>query len=74
MRMREGKCPECGSTEVRSKLSVSEEISVTAWSMGSITLVTYVCVDCGATRTYIEDRWMLRKIGEKWDKVRIENR
>ena len=73
MRMREGKCPECGSTEVRSKSSVSEEISVTAWSMGSITLVTYVCVDCGAVRAYIDDQRTLEKIGEKWDKVRIES-
>ena len=73
MSIREGKCPECGSTEVRSKSTQSEEIKI-AWYIGTVTFVTYVCVDCGATRTYIEDRWMLRKIGEKWDKVRIENR
>ena len=73
MSIREGKCPECESTEVRSKSTESEEIKI-AWFIGPVTYVTYVCVDCGATRTYIEDPWMLRKIGEKWDKVRIENR
>jgi hypothetical protein len=73
MSIREGKCPECGSTEVRSKATNSEELKI-AWFLGSVTYVTYVCVDCGATRTYIEDPWTLKEIGKKWDKVQIEGR
>jgi len=72
MSIREGKCPECGSTEVRSKSTQHEGIKI-AWYMGPVSFVTYVCVDCGATRTYIEDQWTLQKIGKKWDKVRIES-
>jgi uncharacterized Zn finger protein len=68
MSIREGKCPECGSTEVRFKSTKSQEIKI-SWFIGPVTFVTYVCVDCGAVRTYIENRWMLGKIGEKWDKV-----
>jgi hypothetical protein len=73
MSIREGKCPECGSTEVRSKSTMSSEIKI-AWFMSTVKFVTYVCVDCGATRTYVEDRWIFGKIGEKWDKVQTESR
>lgn len=73
MNMKQGKCPECGSTEVRSRLAESHEIAVATWNLNTVHYRVYVCVDCGVMRTYIEDRAVLGKISEKWEKVWIES-
>jgi len=75
MSIRDGKCPECGSSEVRSKSAVSSDIYIPGWLDGeSISFIAYVCLDCGALRTYVEDQRILGKLGKKWDKVRVESR
>lgn len=74
--MKSGVCPNCGSAEVHAGLKVvpkggvygSNTIPISIW-YGAI-LENYVCVACGYVESYISDPAKLRKIKEKWPRVK----
>ncbi len=73
--MKQGICPKCGSTDVRSGsrvtakkgLNGSNTIPVTFW--GSAALDNYVCVGCGYVESYVADRSALEKLAGKWPRA-----
>ena len=73
--MKDGICPKCGSSNVRSGVDVimkggghgANTIPITAFT--SARLDNYVCVDCGFVESYVADQEKLDKIIEKWPRV-----
>lgn len=74
--MREGICPKCGSTDVHTGAHFPNKeghywantIPITFWV--STALDNFVCVSCGYVESYISNPAKLRKIMEKWPRVR----
>lgn len=74
--MRNGICTKCKSQNiyVGSKVKIkggaygSNSIPITALSIAP--LDNYVCVDCGYVESYVTDAEKLKKIADKWPKVK----
>lgn len=69
--MKSGRCPKCGSTDVRSKPGAGKYGHhgriPSGWGLDAgVPVDRYVCVDCGFVETYVADEKHRRKIREKW--------
>jgi hypothetical protein len=80
--MKNGKCPECGSHDVRcdrgsysgSVINRANHISVHKrglfdMSFEPASLDTYVCVSCGYVRGFVANQHSLNTIAENWPRV-----
>ncbi|GMV32674.1 MAG: hypothetical protein AMXMBFR60_05030 [Chloroflexota bacterium] len=72
--MRNGTCPNCGSTEVYAGTDVN--VKKGRYNVIPIALLieaaldNYVCAECGYVEHYVADRAKLEKIKAKWQKVK----
>ena len=74
--MKEGKCPRCGSIQVRKQqngLQGGAEMKTAVWNDKYVTepanIVTYLCIYCGYFENYLLDRALLSKATQKWTQV-----
>jgi len=76
--MKNGLCPKCGSTDIRSGEFLAEKeggytgnrIPVTIALLNSAAwLDNYVCARCGYVESYIADPKRLAEIAERWPAV-----
>jgi hypothetical protein len=80
--MKKGKCPKCGSADVRSSLGVKgrEYGESTAIQIGGSLLPrtarvdNYICISCGYLESYVSDQKKLRLIAEHWPRAGVEAR
>lgn len=70
-KMKSGKCPKCGSTEVYFRENVfphdASQIRINAMNYAPFNY--YVCVDCGYMEYYISNPKKLKKIEQHWEKA-----
>ena len=82
MSMKNGKCPECGSTDVRcdrgsyrgAVISRANHIAVHGSGLlnsgfEQASLDMYVCVSCGYVRSFVANRHNLDTIAKHWPRV-----
>jgi predicted nucleic-acid-binding Zn-ribbon protein len=75
-KLREGKCPKCGSDEIYAGIDVapksgpfaSNSIPVGLFSIAA--LDNYVCAQCGYLESYVADGEKLEEISRKWRKIK----
>ena len=73
--MKKGKCPKCGSEEVRSGSHLFPKVGPFASNSIPISLVSvaaldnYVCAECGYVESYVADPGKLEEIKKNWRKV-----
>jgi hypothetical protein len=73
--LKDGLCPICGSTNVKSGEAIEEKAGIGGGNrlplndVFAVPLDNFVCVDCGCVETYILDRAMLNRIEREWKKV-----
>lgn len=72
--MKNGKCPKCGSADVRSSVGVKNgQTSVIQIGGGFVPhtarMNSYVCLNCGYVESYISDQKKLRMIAERWPRA-----
>ena len=70
--MRNGQCPKCGSTDIRTGSQgfggyAPNSIRITFF--GYAPLDNYLCIACGYVECYVAGSSDRRRIGEKWPKV-----
>jgi len=69
--MKSGKCPKCGSANVRCKLGAGKHghhgriPSGGGFDVG-IPVNRYVCAECGFVETYVDDAKARARVAEKW--------
>jgi predicted nucleic-acid-binding Zn-ribbon protein len=72
--LRSGKCPMCGSDEVYENTETasngdSGKVAVGMWGTKKITLIRYLCADCGYVETYVDNLKDREKAREHWKSV-----
>ena len=73
--MKRGKCPKCGSDEVRSGAHLSPKIgpftsnSIPVNFFSLAALDNYVCTKCGYLERYIAETAKLEEIARTWKKI-----
>ena len=76
LKLKEGKCPKCGSEEVYSGIEVSPKAgpfgsnSIPVSLLSIAALDNYVCTQCGYLERYVAESSKLKEIEEKWQKVK----
>jgi ssDNA-binding Zn-finger/Zn-ribbon topoisomerase 1 len=78
--MKSGKCPKCGSADVRCSTGVKSRADghtgVIQIGGGFVPhtaqLDSYVCISCGYVESYISDQEKLAMIAERWPRAGME--
>ena len=77
--MKDGKCPKCGSADVRSSAGVKNRLDEEhGIQIGggllprTARIENYVCISCGYVENYILDQKKLRMIAERWPRAGLE--
>lgn len=77
--LKEGVCPICGATQVKSGADVPEKDGLRGSNRLPINAVfaapldNFVCLECGYLESYILDRRILDRIQREWVKVPVQN-
>jgi hypothetical protein len=74
MGMKDGVCPQCGSTEVYwHEPPTSTERILIGWTgvltHSAVYLAYYICTECGYVESYVIDEKALNQISEHWPRA-----
>jgi predicted RNA-binding Zn-ribbon protein involved in translation (DUF1610 family) len=75
--LRSGKCPMCGSSEIyenteTAKNGDSGQVAAGKWGTSKLTLIRYLCVDCGYVESYVDNPKDREKALKHWRPVNPE--
>ena len=69
-KMKNGKCPKCGSDSVFTDIGTGGRQGDIGISLFSTALAdNYICTSCGYVENYISQKDKLKEIREKWRRI-----
>jgi predicted RNA-binding Zn-ribbon protein involved in translation (DUF1610 family) len=72
--LKNGKCPNCGSTNIYRKVKAAQfgsggSFVNTSMVSNPVDYESYICTDCGLFQTFVTDEKKLGEVKAKWTKA-----